>query len=131
MKRMKCFSPQLIVRAASLLPMLYSPRELGQELNLPSSTVRAWILRGMPHQRDEKGLLWIHGRAFAQWVSQVYQARPHIRLAHDEAFCLYCKRAVKIQNPTITRRGKQVLWRGHCPTCNHPINRGGRNDSSS
>lgn len=55
----------VIVRAPGLLPMLYSPRELGQELRIPDRTIREWLGKGLPHLRDERRHIWIDGRQLA------------------------------------------------------------------
>ncbi len=41
-----------IVRAPGLLSMLYTPSELGKELGIPVSTIRDWIARDVPHERE-------------------------------------------------------------------------------
>ena len=126
----KGFPQLVIVRAPGLLPMLYTPRELEQELGIPSRTIRYWITKGMPFQKDEQGFIWINGVEFAAWVEKVRTSRVRVRLARDEAYCLYCKQPVKLLNPLASQRGKLNLVQGKCPVCGRTINRGGRFDQS-
>ena len=126
----KNFHHLVIVRAPGLLPMLYTPRELEQELGIPSCTLRVWTKEGMPFQKDNRGHLWINGVEFAAWVEQVRADRQRIRLARDEAYCLRCKKPVKLSNARKLNRGKLTLSQGICPACGRTINRGGRFDQS-
>jgi hypothetical protein len=130
MNVVKHFNQRMISRSSGLLPMLYSPSELGHELGIPSRTLREWIKNGLPHKRDDKGFIWIHGVEFAAWVEQTRNAKSHIHMKRDEAFCLHCKQAVKIQDPKLSRRGKLTLMHGRCPTCGGAVSRGGRVDLS-
>ncbi len=118
----------VIVRAPGLLPMLYSPRELGQELRIPARTIREWLGKGLPHQRDERGHIWINGKQLAEWVKTACQKRSHQPLKEDEAYCLHCRRPVTLLNPTATYRGKQALTRGICAACGHTLYRARRHD---
>jgi hypothetical protein len=126
----KGFSQLVIVRAPGLLPMLYTPRELEQELGVPSRTIRAWIKYGMPFQKDNEGHVWIDGVEFSHWVEKVRSSKAAVRLSDDEAFCLHCKKPVRLTNPSRLRRGMLLLTQGKCPGCGRIINRGGRIDQS-
>ena len=46
------FPHSVITRSPGLLPMLYTPSELEEDLSVPARTVREWIKQGLPHQRD-------------------------------------------------------------------------------
>lgn len=116
----------VIVRAPGLLPMLYKPSELARDLGAPARSVRSWISKGMPHQRDKRGHLWIDGKQFAQWVSSRHKPRARLRLKADEAYCLRCRKPAKLVNPTSTRQGKRLLLRGTCPRCGGATSRGRR-----
>ena len=67
----------VIVKAPGLLPMHYTPREIAEELGIPESTLRDWILRGAPHFRDDHNHLWINGQKFAAWVEDLRNAKNH------------------------------------------------------
>ena len=124
------FSQRMIFRTQGLLPMLYTPSELEHELGIPAYSIRDWVKLGMPHERDERGRLWINGMAFAGWVNHAKKEGTHTALKKDEAFCLHCKQAVRLEHPQIARTGKHILLSGQCPVCHTPIHRGGRIDSS-
>ncbi len=64
-----------IVRAPGLLPMLYRPNELAKELDMSPMTIADWAKKGLPHQRDGRGHLWINGQELAGWIAQVRQSR--------------------------------------------------------
>ena len=116
----------VIVRAPGLLPMLYTPGELEQELGVPARAIRDWLDRGLAHQRDERGHIWLDGRQVAAWVKTVTRSKAASRLQADEAYCLRCRQPVKWLNPTRDQRGRQIWWRGVCPQCGSAICRGGQ-----
>ena len=116
----------VIVRAPGLLPMLYTPGELEKELGVSARTIREWLDRGLPHQRDGRGHIWIDGRRFADWVKAWRESKPGKIMGDDEAYCLRCRQPMKWLNPIREQRGKQIWWRGVCPTCGGGICRGGR-----
>ncbi len=119
----------IIVRASGLLPMLYTCRELAEELDLPASTLRDWLAFGAPHTRDNQQHIWINGQDFAAWVeTQRRPRRTAPKLRDDEAYCLRCKAVVGLVDPvTHVVKGKLTHTRGLCPACGHTIVRGGRN----
>ena len=115
-----------VIRAPGLLPMLYTPSELADELGLTAPTIRDWLSRGLPHQRDDHGRLWINGAEFAAWLAQaLLSARPR-RLAESEAYCLKCRQSVKLDDPVCRVNGKATLLSGKCPTCGTAVFRGVR-----
>ncbi len=91
----------VIVRAPGLLPMLYRPSELAEELDVAPATVR-------------------------DWVDAVRQQPQKPKLGHDEAYCFRCRRSVELRDPVAQQHGKQMLLSGSCPHCGGTINRGGR-----
>ena len=123
-------SHSVIVRAPGLLPMLYRPSELAQELEVAESTLRDWLDLDVPHLRDERGHIWINGREFAAWVGASRRLPSGRKMADDEAYCFRCQRPVKLVKPNITQRGKQKLLSSTCPDCGSTINRGGHNGQS-
>ncbi len=116
-----------IVRAPGLLPMLYTPSELGNELGIPVRTLRDWVARDMPHERDNQDRIWINGRDFAAWVETVRLARLEPKLQADEAYCLRCRKPVKLTKPKSRVEGKRRLLEGVCPECGGIIHRVSRN----
>ncbi len=120
----------VIWRAPGLLDMLYTPSEMSAELDVPARSIREWVKFGMPHQRDDRGHLWIHGTAFAKWVDETRRGRPRQKLESDEAYCLRCRRRVKLLNPEVCTDVKPPVLSGKCPNCGGTVNRGLWNDLS-
>lgn len=110
---------------------MVTPTELEQELGVSARTIREWQRLGLPYRRDERGHLWIDGRQFAAWVKQISQPQLKRRLKQDEAYCLTCRAAVKLVNPTQQQHGHQVTLKGQCPHCGNAIYRGGRHGEST
>lgn len=121
----------VIVRAPGLLPMLYTLTELGDELEISVRILREWQDRGLPHERDARGHIWIDGRRFAAWVQAMQQARLAKKLKEGQAYCLNCRRPVELKDPTSVSHGKQMLLSGVCPDCGSSIHRGSRNGQSA
>ena len=115
-----------IVKAPGLLPMLYTLGELEDELRVPVSILRAWMEKGVPYQHDRRGHIWINGQELAEWIHKTKRPKHSRQLGDDEAFCLRCRKAVKLLNPQQRIRGHQILLSSTCPQCGSPINRGGR-----
>lgn len=121
----------VIVKAPGLLPMLYTVRELADELSMPERTLRDWLLHGAPHTRDRLGHIWVNGQTFADWVLSQRKKAPGPRLKPNEGYCLFCNRIVIVLNPTRrSSAGKLVYIQGLCPHCNGKVSRGARRDSA-
>lgn len=121
----------VIVKAPGLLPMLYTVRELADELSMPERTLRDWLLHGAPYTRDQLGRIWVNGQAFAAWVASQRKKAPVTRLKPGEGYCMACNQVVVVLKPT--RRpsaGKLVYIQGLCPHCNGKVSRGARRDSA-
>jgi hypothetical protein len=119
----------VIVKAPGLLPMMYTLREIGQELDVPDSTLRGWIQAGAPHQRDNRNHLWINGLSFSSWVKAQQVTKTHRKLAADEAYCLHCNQITKLVDQEVLHiKGKLIHRRGNCQICGKAINRGDRYD---
>ncbi len=120
-------SRNVIIKAPGLLPMLYTPREIAEDLDIPETTLRDWLTHGAPHSRDEWNHIWINGEQFAAWVDSHRKARykSSQKLKDGEGFCLRCNEIVKIQNAEIHPvKGKLCHLRGKCPKCGGVVNRG-------
>lgn len=114
----------VIVKAPSLLPMLYKLSELEQELDMPVRTLRDWLAHGVPHHRDAGGHLWINGLDLAAWIEQQRSARHPPTLAEGQAYCLRCHKTIPLISPTTVRHFKHALLQGKCPHCGGKVNRG-------
>ena len=116
-----------IIKSPGLLPMLYTVCEIAAALAVPERTLRDWLEAGAPHDRDQHGHIWIHGRKFAGWVAEMRDPVKRRKLKDDEAYCMRCSRAVRMTDvSTKAMQGKLILIRGTCPNCGCTINRGGR-----
>jgi len=120
----------VIVRAPGLLPMLYKPSELADDLGIPERTLRDWLAKfGAPHQRDDSGHVWVNGIEFAAWVQQMRQPKKQASLLPNQAYCFRCKQPVEMLNPQpASKTGKVKLMAATCPQCSGRIYRGGCHD---
>lgn len=119
----------VIIKAPGLLPMLYTPREICEELDIAESTLRDWLQIDVPHQRDNRNRIWINGEEFARWVNNQRKPKVANKLNEDEAYCLRCNQVSKLLSPQIQPiKGNLVLIKGTCANCGAVINRGAHRD---
>ena len=119
----------VIIKAPGLLPMLYTPREICEELGIAESTLRDWLQIDLPHQRDNRNRIWINGEEFARWVNNQRKPKVTNKLKEDEAYCLRCNQVSKLLSPQIQPiKGNLVLIKGTCANCGAVINRGAHRD---
>ncbi|MEN4012564.1 MAG: helix-turn-helix domain-containing protein [Bellilinea sp.] len=119
----------VIIKAPGLLPMLYTPREICEELDIAESTLRDWLQIDVPHQRDNRNRIWINGEEFARWVNNQRKPKVTNKLNEDEAYCLRCNQISKLLSPQIQPiKGNLVLIKGTCANCGAVINRGAHRD---
>ena len=120
---------KVIVKAPGLLPMLYTPREICEELGIAESTLRDWLQTGVLHQRDNRNRIWINGESFASWVDGQRKPKKVSKLNKDEAYCMHCNQVSKLISPQIHPiKGNLVLIKGTCTNCGNIINRGAHRD---
>ena len=99
--------------------MLYSPSELAHEIGFEVRQVyRVYIPLGCPHEKDSTGRLWINGKDFRNWVNDLYQKR---NLKSNEAFCLTCKKSVKMISPERIQKGRLLYYLCNCPNCGRKL----------
>jgi len=109
------------MRMMRLLDMPYKPSELAEEIGFERRQIyRAYIPSGCPHKRDEQRHIWINGKEFREWYEETY---PRGSLGKDEAFCLTCKKAVKLLNPIRNQKGQLQYWISACPKCGRKLAR--------
>ena len=119
----------VIIKAPGLLPMLYTPREICEELDIAESTLRDWLQIDVPHQKDNRNRIWINGEEFARWVNNQRKPKVTNKLKEDEAYCLRCNQVSKLLSPQIQPiKGNLVLIKGTCANCGAVINRGAHRD---
>lgn len=120
-------------RLAKLLDMMYRPSELAEEVGFEVRQVyRVYIPLGLMHERDSRRHIWINGKVFRDWAKNLYKKRT---LAKNEAFCLTCKKAVKMKNPIRKSHSLIDYFECDCPNCNRKIvciihNKRKKNDQS-
>jgi len=108
-------------RLVRLLDMLYSPKELAHEIGFNVRQVyRVYIPLGCPNKKDSTGRLWINGLVFKDWVNDLYQKRI---LKQNEAFCLTCKKPIKMISPERHQKGKLFYYLCVCQHCGRKISR--------
>jgi hypothetical protein len=108
-------------RLAKLLDMLYTPSELANELGFTTRQIyRVYIPAGLPHERDERNHIWINGKVFREWAKEIYQKKE---LGLNEAFCLSCRRSVKMIKPERKQDGRLFYYLCTCPICGRKLAR--------
>ena len=106
-------------RLAKLMNMLYSPSELAEEIGFDRRQIyRVYLPLGCPHTRNKNNRVWINGIDFKNWILAIYKKKE---LAKDEAFCLSCKKQVKIKNPIQENKNGLIFYVCECPHCGRRI----------
>ena len=109
-------------RMKSLFDMMYSPRELAEELGISKDQVyMVYVPLGCPHERDlHNHHILINGRAFAEWYGRVY---VKLRIGPNEVFCRTCRRAVRIVDPVERTKAGLRYVLSTCPNCGRRLTR--------
>jgi hypothetical protein len=108
-------------KVKSLLDMMYTPRELSEEIGISKQQIhRVYLPLGCPHTRDRIGHILINGEAFRDWVISLYQKQ---KLKPNEAFCVSCKAIVEMVDPQIICKGDLVYQLSNCDTCGNKVAR--------
>ncbi len=102
-------------RLKSLFDMMYSPRELAEEIGIHiDQFYMVYVPLGCPQERDERNHILINGKAFFDWYTKTY---TKIHLKSNETFCKTCKQGVKIYKPKKGNNGTAVYVISICPNC--------------
>ena len=108
-------------RLKGLLNMMYKPSELSEEIGFSQNQVyMVYVPLGCPHDRDEHNHIWINGKLFREWYIENYQ-KP--KVSKDQAFCLTCKKPVKMHNPELKEKDGLTYWLCDCPNCGRRLSR--------
>lgn len=117
-----------IIRLERLLDMLYRPAEIAEEIGVTPDTVyRSYLPAGLPHTRDARGNLWIHGPAFIAWAQETITRKKSKRqgLPDGQAWCIRCNHPVALVDPRVRPVNRYLeLLTARCPDCGATINRG-------
>jgi hypothetical protein len=109
------------IKLKNLLNMMDKSSDLAEEVGFNQNQVyMVYVPASCPHERDKKGHIWINGKLFKAWAEEVYQKRT---LKPGEAFCLTCKRAVKIVNLVRHRKDRLIYDLSDCPICERKLTR--------
>ncbi len=102
-------------KVKGLLNMLYSPRELAEEIGIEKDQVyRVYIPEGCPHVKDKMNHILINGISFKDWYQEKYAKKP---LEKNQAYCVSCKRVIEMHNPEIVKKGNLIFYLSVCPNC--------------
>lgn len=127
MRRQPLLKHTHIVKLRRILDMLYKPSEIAEEIGVTTDTVvRSYLPAGLPHTRDAKNRVWIHGPMFVSWAKATIAQRKSKRvpLPEDHAWCLKCNKSVALKNPTVRPVNRYLeLMQARCPFCHCVINR--------
>lgn len=108
-------------RLKRLLDMEYRPSELADEVGFAKSQIyRVYVPLDCPHRKDDHGRLWLNGKEFKIWFEELYKKR---KLDKDQAFCLTCKKPVKMVNPNRKEKNGLAYYLCNCPVCGRKISR--------
>lgn len=106
-------------KAKRLLDMMYSPKELAEEIGVSLDLIyRGYLPLGCPHERGRNNYISINGKAFLNWYENTY---AKLSLAEDETFCKTCKEAVKIVKPEQVQKKDLVYLLSVCPVCGRKL----------
>ena len=99
--------------------MMYKPSEIAAEVGFTVRQVyRVYIKLGCPHQRDQRNHIWINGKAFANWYKEIF---PKLKITKDQVFCLTCKKAVDLFEPTKNQKEGLNYLLSLCPRCGRKL----------
>jgi hypothetical protein len=115
-----------ISRLPRLLHMRYSPSEIASEIGCTTEQIyKSYLPAQCPHERDATGHIWIVGDRFREWALRTFKHQVSHEMAEDEAFCLRCRKPVKIIQPVIRPTNRYLeLIQGKCAECGAKVNRG-------
>ena len=114
----KLLSREAKLRARGLLDMLYKPSELADELQIDQRVIyRKLIPEGTyAYKRTTTGTSGFTDLKVAALVRSL-DRKPGSTLAADEAYCLRCRKAVKLVNPKRNTKHALTILQSQCPEC--------------
>lgn len=106
-------------KLTKLLYMDYRPNELAKELNIDVRWIyQIYLPLGCPCRRDNQRHVWIVGTEFREWYIKTYKTQ---KLAENEGYCVSCKKAVSIINPTVNTKNGVTYLQSKCPKCKNKV----------
>ena len=117
-----------VIRLKRLLYMKYTPPEIAELLEVnPDTVYRTYIHAGCPHERDQKGRIWIIGTAFKAWAEEIIAERKKRKnkpMEENEGWCVVCNKRVIMDNPKVVYSGgNREIIQSVCPKCGRKVNR--------
>jgi hypothetical protein len=107
-------------KAKHLLDMLYTPNEFADELGMTRDYIyKVLIPAGLPHTKDARRHIWIHGPMVALWAKSFNKAK--LKFEKGEGYCLRCRKPVKIKNPVERPHERLTTLSGQCPKCGQSV----------
>lgn len=119
-------------RANVLLDMLYTPKELAEELGdgLTPKRIYQYLIpdHNMPHEKDAQGHVFLHGLAVAKWSNDILEARRKRKekggdIPAGYSYCMTCKKATVLNDvetkTVVIQKGSRKLTykKGKCSQC--------------
>jgi hypothetical protein len=106
-------------KVKGLLNMMYSPRELAEEVGIEKNQVyRVYIPLNCPHERDEQGRITIHGLSFRLWYEDIYKK---VKVEKNQAWCVSCKKIVDVSDSKRFTKGRLIYDLSTCPICGKSV----------
>lgn len=106
-------------KVKGLLNMMYSPRELAEEIGIDKNQIyRVYLPLNCPHEKDTYGRIRIHGLSFLSWYEETYKK---VRVEKNQAWCVSCKKIVDISEPTRHIKGRLTYDLSTCPLCGNTV----------
>lgn len=110
-------------RLSRLLSMEYTVRELADEIGCARSQIEHACDIGCPFRETANGRCFVVGTEFAAWYESLLAERRQ-PLAEDEAYCLRCRRPVRVVGASVAacENGVERVT-GRCAQCDATVNR--------
>ena len=99
-----------LLRVGHLLHMRYKASEIAEEIGCHADTIyRSYIPAGCPHERDERGHVWIVGTAFRDWARSTF-GKQGAKMQTKQAYCLRCRKPVSIVDQSTSLSIVTLHW---------------------
>ena len=108
-------------RLQRLLNMFYTTNELAFELGVSARRIRrVYVPMGCPSQRNSQNHIMINGMEFRNWYLATHQK---LRLRTGQAYCVSCKRVVRMHQPQRKTAIGVIYMLAKCPRCGQKVAR--------
>ncbi len=120
---------RLRAKSLLLLNMLYKPSELSEEVGLAKETIIRYADKfGLPSTKDNSGHIWVNGKAFRIWASEISEELKVKELTRTENdfHCVRCGFVTVTsfeRHPVNNPIGKTERHSANCPKCNNKMSK--------